>query len=295
MRLSEQGAERQQGTRVWPVQFGAEYDFEDTTEPTRKYLICSTQRSGSHYVGHVLRSTGQLGCPLEYLSQKNFPIWSELSQSAGTDEPMSYIFSRRTGPNGVFGCKVQYTQLPNARRVLTDAELMRSYRFIFLTRRNVLAQAVSFARATQTDSWTSSMSTTAEARYDRALIATKLKQVVNNNARWLEFFHSFGLTFLPVEYEAFCADTAGEVRKIAEFLGIDPATLRLEQNVEFRRQGDSRNQEWVDRFIAESRESPELVSLHHFLPNPGDTGAQAGIRGAVRRWKATVGSWSGGR
>jgi LPS sulfotransferase NodH len=54
-------------------QFGAAYDFPDFSGAFRNYLIASTPRCGSHYLGHLLRATGRLGSPLEFFPEAESP------------------------------------------------------------------------------------------------------------------------------------------------------------------------------------------------------------------------------
>ena len=84
-------------------------------------------------------------------------------------------------PNGVYGLKVfsQHFDLVKATRW---AERLPSLAFIHLERRDLLGQALSHARAVQTQQWVSSHAAKAEAAYDRDLINNALVRAATRNS-----------------------------------------------------------------------------------------------------------------
>jgi LPS sulfotransferase NodH len=76
--------------------------------PAHQYLIASSQRSGSYLLSYLLRETGQLGFPLEYLHPEHAPMWRQRFGVSSMNEVILNLFERRTSPNGWFGIKAHW-------------------------------------------------------------------------------------------------------------------------------------------------------------------------------------------
>lgn len=207
-------------TAIWHTQFSEDLDFPTRTEPTTKYVICSTPRCGSHFLGHLMYSRGIFGYPLEYVNSTNLTIWEQRASVSNSESVIGYIMSRRTSANGCFGIKAHYTQLGRLIRTVGRQELINDYKFILLRRRHVLSQAVSFAFSRQTGSWISGMPEQQSASYDESLIDESLHSICGDNASWERFLSRLALPTLHVLYEDVRADPERELRNIAKFLDV---------------------------------------------------------------------------
>jgi trehalose 2-sulfotransferase len=238
---------------TWDRQFEQSSDFPSTPVKVQ-YVLCTTGRSGSHFLGHLLHARGVFGYPLEYMNLVNLRRWTQRAADAGASDVLSYIKSVRTSPNGCFGIKMHHAHL---RRFLEheDRSMVASYRFIMLTRRDLIAQAASLARARQTGAWISDMPEEGPATYDWSLIRDQLEEIVVDNARWHAFLHSLGLDFLSVTYEDVCAAPDAAVGRIAEYVGVhlsDGVDLSDAQAGAFMPSPQSGGRDWADRFLRES-------------------------------------------
>lgn len=113
------------------------------TEPSRAYIVCSTQRSGSTYLCRLLASTGVAGNPQEYFEARaetgspphpgyflaglprtgagirddsrptNAPEYSDLRAVDGWEAHLARTFRMGTTANGVFATKLMWNQLPD--------------------------------------------------------------------------------------------------------------------------------------------------------------------------------------
>lgn len=111
--------------------------------PSRAYLVCSTQRSGSTYLCRLLASTGVAGNPLEYFEARaetgapphpsyylaglprtgagirddprptDAPEYSDLRTVDGWEAHLDRTFRLGATENGVFGAKLMWNQLPD--------------------------------------------------------------------------------------------------------------------------------------------------------------------------------------
>jgi len=136
-------------------QFGQDYDHPPFEGTPRLYLIASTPRSGSHFLGHQLLQTGALGSPLEYFHKPHLERWA--AEFGTTDFPstMARLYARRTSPSGWFGAKAHWTQfIPIAQRP-NLLSFLGIQTYIEIVRRDRIAQAISFVIAQQTKAWIS--------------------------------------------------------------------------------------------------------------------------------------------
>ena len=129
------------------------------------YFICCSPRTGSFLLAEALESTQIAGRPREYFDWKHEKDWIDRFNIAANTEYFEKILSEGTTPNGVFGAKVhwyQFVHLTSKLRMiqaygLSERELLRhtfpDLRYVFLTRRDKVRQAVSYYRATHTDVW----------------------------------------------------------------------------------------------------------------------------------------------
>lgn len=169
-------------------------------------------------------------------------------------------------PNGVFGLRVMWgtmaTLVDEIRRQGaegTDVDVLtRTFgrlRFVYLCRRDVVAQAVSRYRAESTSIWHLAPhdAKTAERpaeRYDRDAIAGFVDEAHRHNRAWLDWFDGNAVEPLSITYEALDHDHAGTTRRVLDFLGLEGANKSIEvKNV---RMADATNQAWIDRFRAET-------------------------------------------
>ena len=209
-------------TKVWKEQFDPCLDFPEAAQPSTKYAICSTPRSGSHFLGQLLYGSRRMGCPLEYFNRVNIVHWHERARAAGVSDLLQFLATIRTSPNGCFGLKAHFPHLQTLARHIALDEFATAYAHIRIVRRDLLAQAISFARAEQTGEWISrGPASGLTAVYDRLLIRRCLIEIARQNASWECFFQAYGVRPLVVDYESLAADPPQFVRKVASFVGVD--------------------------------------------------------------------------
>src|SRR3954454_10309436 len=143
-------------------------------------IVCATQRSGSTLLCALLKATGVAGVPNEWFqSFRDTGLPDQPRQYlAGVDDPavlallpplerrgpreMSFDFEavRRAGttPNGVFAAKVMWSHTDDLWARLRGRRLEDVFgplRYVQVTRRDKVAQAVSLWTAIQTQAWRS--------------------------------------------------------------------------------------------------------------------------------------------
>jgi len=181
------------------------------------------------------------------------PKWSERHRESGNSSLLDFLYGIRTSPNGCFGAKVHFAQLPVLSALIPETELASAFRFVRLRRKDRLAQSVSLSIAMQTYFWMSGMPARGEANYSFAHIRDSMRRVAAGEVGWDRFFRRHRGACLELAYEEVLADPAREVRRVGAHLGIElPTALRLDPG-RARKQGDERNQAWCDRFLREAR------------------------------------------
>lgn len=216
----------------------------------RGYVICTTPRSGSNFLSQLLASTGQLGRPLEYF---NGPARRVLDHPDYPDDPeaqLAMILDEGRTTNGVYGFKLFITQF-DAVANLGWSRRLPGLAYVHLERRDLLGQALSWARATQTGQYRSTSSCTGTPRYDPALIRNLLSQIIAEQARWRGYFAVNDIRPLLVIYEEIVADPARAVEAVGRLMALESSPRIDPDLVDLTIQRDADTAGWRARFIAE--------------------------------------------
>jgi LPS sulfotransferase NodH len=239
-------------------------------KPAKSLLICGTPRSGTSLLCGYLANTSLAGHPREYYWKENeldgYKNWGVKTYA----EYLKMTKELGTTPNGVFSAKVMWgyfsdflTKLRNlpGKEGLNDKELLDSafsnLRFIFIQREDVVAQAVSWAIAVQTEIWFSG-DTRKPKRvpdYNFGLINQFVNEIKEHNKCWNEWFKKFSVVPCVVKYEELALRPKKVVSGILNILDIShPKDLTIVPGI--KKQGGEINKEWVERY---SKASPRRV------------------------------------
>jgi trehalose 2-sulfotransferase len=217
---------------------------------TRGYAICTAPRSGSNLLGQWLASTSVLGRPLEYF---NGPARRELGLPNYPDDvsaQLAAILDIGRTANGVYGVKLFASQFDAIAGTDWTAALP-GLRFVHLERRDVVGQAISWARALQTQSYRSTSPARGAAQYDRDLIHTRLIEVIQQQARWRLYFARNGLAPLTVVYEEMLGDPQGVIESVGRLAELPDRPAIDHRRVDLEVQSDAISAEWRVRFLSE--------------------------------------------
>jgi LPS sulfotransferase NodH len=168
-------------------------------------------------------------------------------------------------PNGVFGGRIMAETLPELITGLaatasgpaaTDIDLLSAQlgrlRFVHLRRRDVVAQAVSWAKSEQTHFWHPGEAVAPggqDPHYDEELIGRLVATIEGFEADWTGWFGSHRIVPHEVTYEELAADPLGTAQKVLDYLGLNVPPDR-QMVVGHRRQADQLNADWIARFKA---------------------------------------------
>src|SRR5579884_4137590 len=136
--------------------------------PQTSYIILVTTRSGSTLLCEALDGTNIAGHPDEYFTPGNStlrkPFWREDHEHLTFMEYIERVLDAGTTPNGVFGTKCGILELHRIERELRRlpgneqlplyelfSTVFPNLHFVWVTRRDKIRQAVSVAKAMQTN------------------------------------------------------------------------------------------------------------------------------------------------
>lgn len=206
----------------------------------RSYIVCSSQRSGTHLLGDLLRHTELAGRPVEYFMSSGDATWEGTHGYSSRASYLEWVRQQATTPNGVCGLVVMWVhfdrmlqllrELPGCARLPAPqllGELFSPPKYIWLRRRDRVAQAVSWAMALQTGIWyvardsaTPPPPPAAEPVFDFDLVDDLYRRILEGETGWAAYFRHHGLRPLELIYEEAVADPAAALREALSFLEI---------------------------------------------------------------------------
>jgi trehalose 2-sulfotransferase len=233
------------------------FDFEGPVTLRKSYIIASLPRSGSQFLSGELWKTGVLGAPCEYLfpAYDMRPMMNRLRATSPGDY-IAKLVACRSSPNGVFGMNVHIQHFkPFLRGYPALLDVLHPLAFIYTTRRNKIAQAVSMAKAYQTSTWTSlqTRAVTSPTTYNRELIERCIADLVHQEQEWEQWFAEHDARPFRLAYEDLAADRAGTIQAILALLGVEHDERKAVEIPPVERQSDGTNAEWIARFEAETK------------------------------------------
>lgn len=216
------------------------------------YVVCTSPRSGSTLLCQGLAQTGRAGMPGEFFDHREQVIgfWMKRFGISERSEFADKIVEATSTPNGVFGTKLHWTTHADMHRAFCDSlaqhfadarrrslnELLlakfSSVRYIWLRRRDKVAQGISHFRATRSDFWQISKGRIGEKRAGDDAVEFNFRAIDRTIAwaheydrQWKNYFAHHGLTPLQLSYEDLIASYDACIRAVLDFLDIPHADL----------------------------------------------------------------------
>ena len=287
------------------------------TSPAGTYIICTNPRSGSWLLSDGLAATHVAGNPREWFNtgeeQQHRARW-RMEHSTDLDFA-NYLRSAKaesTTGNGISGIKMhyyQFAQLPEKMAAitgphgLTAAELMPKVfpnaKYIWLTRRDKVRQAISFLLASNSNQWWSIQGyppdqpseSAADGQFDPQAIARMERLLEEHDSLWQSYFENSRIAPLRIEYDDLVAGYAGAVASVLKWLGIPNAETISVPPSSLQRQSNARNEEWFTRYTALKNEGGRMAPLPSSDENGGPlpTHVPKTLEPIPNAWKEWVG------
>lgn len=192
------------------------------------------------------------------------------------EDYLTWAIDQGTTPNGVFGAKVMWGYfngfvtglrwaLPGRQRVPLErlaASVFPNLHYIWITREDRVAQAVSLWRALQSWSWSSDqnpdLNTVEHLRYSYPAIRHLLGDIEEHDRAWAGFFDQCGVDPYVVSYERFRAALPETVLGILDYLGLATSRGVAIPSLRRRTQSDDLSRTWAERFREDLIRDPEI-------------------------------------
>ena len=241
------------------------------------YVIASTPRSGSSLLAAGLVATGVAGRPEEYFTPDYIRSYREdlkLPADCSWAEYLARVMAVAATENGVRGVKIHWRHVVSLARALgfrgdpgvVLEALFPAAVFVNIVRDDRRAQAISLFRAETTGEWFRSSGSSRRARpwglylarptpgqaeADLTGVAPTYEQIVGmersidaEQAAWTNYFTTRRREFLTVRYEDLDSNYHGEIARVLQFLGEDPARAVGLPKPPLERQSDHINEHW---------------------------------------------------
>jgi LPS sulfotransferase NodH len=228
--------------------------MHDRGVPGTCYFICYVNRTGTTFLSECLSRTDLLGFPQEYLNTEEgaaVEIFSKRFGANSFNDYLSQLTRKMQSGTGVFGTKIGYLQLAYLTKHYDINSIFPNAKFIFVTRQNVALQAISWYVAVKTASWASFDKARNHVDYDRDEIIRFVNLIINQNARFENYFALNGINPLRIYYEEINSDVRAVVHRVKDYLGVDgEINLQLDET-SCKVQRTSKNEDWASRLIEE--------------------------------------------
>ena len=139
-------------------------------------------------------------------------------------------------------------------------DLLPNLHFVYLSRDDLLGQAISWARAQQTAQYRSAQAVKRVAVYDAGLIRSQLTTIVRERAQWEAFFARTGIKPLRIVYEHFLEDRSSYMGRVADLMDVENPVVD-KRRVDVVIQRDAVTEAWKRRFHAENGDPNVLDEL----------------------------------
>lgn len=244
----------------------------------KAYMICATPRSGSTLLCDILAGSGVAGRPNSFYRRESIVDFAEHFGVPATDGIEGKAFDRayldavrREGKGGtaVFGVRLMWPSVAEASQrfarlfpgLSSDAaRFERAFgkqTFLFLSRADKVAQAVSRLKAEQTGLWHRAADGSERERsfpprppaYDGERLEHFIAETLAHEAEWRRWFHAEGIKPLSLTYEELSANPRAVLADVLSSLGQDP---RRAAGVEVKtsRMADAESLAWAERYRA---------------------------------------------
>ncbi|HEU5247684.1 MAG TPA: Stf0 family sulfotransferase [Candidatus Udaeobacter sp.] len=234
--------------------------------PAISYIIASVQRSGTHLLCSILRSTGIAGLPAEHFLSKPGETWEKRWDTPSRVAYVQHVLRQNTAADGVFGTVIMWSYFERMLQMLQEipayknlngaqllAAVFNKPKYIWMRRRNHVEQAVSWAMACQTGVWTQKAEEKSQPRaipkFNFKVIDEWCKRIAAHDKGWANYFRKNQIDPLVLFYEDAVASHRAAAEHVLEFLGLPfPPGLEIPPPA-VEKQATRISEEWAARYL----------------------------------------------
>jgi LPS sulfotransferase NodH len=263
-------------------------------------------------LAEALSGTGCLGRPAEYfdIHEKNQKHWIEYLNVQGRADYLDKVIAAGSTPNGIFGLKLHWHQIPALSNAFADATgdkaeargraldewlktRFRATHFLWLRRRNKIAQGISYYRAIHSDIWRVRNGAAAQARTNGSSVPFNFDEIDRHvrlgeefDRQWLDFFNRRKLKALVLVYEDLIASYEKTLRGVWQYLRM-AGDLPSIPPIRLEKQADTISSEWEQEYrrlkqgLASGKGKQRTAAAASPRRATAGTGVQQGLTGSA--------------
>ncbi len=239
----------------------AEVNFksQNSLMKTNNYLLAMTPRSGSSYLCDVMLHTNCFGKPNEFLNPDFLPVMLAKMQGSSPETYLLDIMQFQQSQNKVAGFKTSWNQFKDFLQVLHNKSVLNKFKYIYLTRKNRIAQAISLYKAAESKIFHTNKNHSASKlqqlenlKYNFQKIQHWEQHILQQEQGWQEYFATNKIQPLCITYEDIEANILQVLQDIAAYLDLDVQKIHVPTKKSvFNKISDQRNLEWAQKFKLE--------------------------------------------
>jgi LPS sulfotransferase NodH len=227
------------------------------------YAICYVQRSGSTHLTSLLQNTGVAGKPADFFNAgyRDMPLErrqvfertgahsiasaAERYSCRSVADYLNLVASLTRSANGVFGVKMDLSHSSILLRRNLFWNTNWNWKYIYLTRRDLLLQAISYYVASTTGLWSSLSIGQKAVEFDERPIAEKMLYLADVMSRWECVFGVLGIKPLRIFYEEIESAPEETLTRCLRHIGVEYTPRQAPIESSFRKQRTSQTDVWA--------------------------------------------------
>lgn len=253
------------------------------------YVVLMTGRCGSTWLMHLLRDTGLVGTPHEFFNEGGIP---HFNAPIGARDAVGYLagLAGRHAASGRFGFEIDVWRFFQLVPHIDVARCFPAGRGVvfWMTRRDILAQAYSFAAAKANGRWHvfagagTGAPAAPHAEPEDAAIWQEIHRILLREQRMEGYLRAEGIAAHPLAYEDLVADRRMVLARVLDLLGVPPeaaiatTTATADRTERIRYDG---KHEFLCRFAHRHRALFERVVAERSVLDPADLARALGAAG----------------
>ena len=234
--------------------------------PAISYIIASVQRSGTHLLCSILRSTGIAGSPEEHFLSKPGETWEKRWGAPSRVAYVQNVLRQNTAANGVFGAVVMWSYFERMLQMLQEipgyknlngaqllAAVFNTPKYIWMRRRNQSSRRSPgpwhARQASGRQKAESKSQPRAIPKFDFKVIDEWCNRIAAHDDGWANYFRENQIEPLILFYEDVVASHRTAAERVLEFLELPfPPDLEIPPPA-VEKQANQISREWAACYL----------------------------------------------
>jgi LPS sulfotransferase NodH len=208
----------------------------------RALLMCFLNRSGSNLLAEALHATGQMGFATEYLHYEEVRERSERNRLTSLNDYVRSIIDTHRAAQTSMSIRLSWDQLYYITKEDIIPGIIRNPVFVYVTRKDLAAQALSYQIAKTTGRWKSYIQkdvlpSQKNTVITDAMIHQSMNWIKNCQTRFEDYFRVMQIEPVRIFYEDLDTDLETQVRRVMDAMKLtlddgwrlDRTSIRVEK------------------------------------------------------------------